>query len=135
MGIEPTSQAWEARILPLNYTRFCLKLGHLPEEAVPFFDLGPGQARDAVEAEAFHVVGREHAAVDHGAAERLLAEAAGRTGQIADETSGERIPRPGGIEHALKKVRRRQEHRVFREASDAVLPFLDDDERGPFRKD
>jgi hypothetical protein len=21
MGIEPTSQAWEARILPLNYTR------------------------------------------------------------------------------------------------------------------
>ncbi len=21
MGIEPTSQAWEARVLPLNYTR------------------------------------------------------------------------------------------------------------------
>ena len=24
MGIEPTSQAWEARILPMNYTRKCL---------------------------------------------------------------------------------------------------------------
>ena len=23
MGIEPTSQAWEARILPMNYTRGC----------------------------------------------------------------------------------------------------------------
>ena len=22
-GIEPSSQAWEARILPLNHTRFC----------------------------------------------------------------------------------------------------------------
>ena len=25
MGIEPTSQAWEARILPMNYTRISLR--------------------------------------------------------------------------------------------------------------
>ncbi len=25
-GIEPSSQAWEARILPLNHTRACLTL-------------------------------------------------------------------------------------------------------------
>ena len=25
MGIEPTSQAWEARILPMNYARLLLK--------------------------------------------------------------------------------------------------------------
>ena len=26
MGIEPTSQAWEARILPMNYTRKFLSI-------------------------------------------------------------------------------------------------------------
>ena len=26
MGIEPTSKAWEAFILPLNYTRMCRRL-------------------------------------------------------------------------------------------------------------
>jgi hypothetical protein len=37
MGIEPTQSAWEADILPLNYTRMCCDAGLLPPLAViPF---------------------------------------------------------------------------------------------------
>ena len=38
MGIEPTSKAWEAFILPLNYTR--LKLSDLFELLVSFLNIG-----------------------------------------------------------------------------------------------
>ena len=35
MGIEPTTKAWEALVLPLNYTRIGDSAGHLGKLALP----------------------------------------------------------------------------------------------------
>jgi hypothetical protein len=36
MGIEPTLSAWEAEVLPLNYTRPVPKNEHIPKVYIPF---------------------------------------------------------------------------------------------------
>ena len=42
MGIEPTPLAWEAKVLPLNYTRLGEKSGHCNQ---PFFKSQIGKAK------------------------------------------------------------------------------------------
>ena len=39
MGIEPTYEAWEASILPLNYTRKSLEARQFPEMFIALFDV------------------------------------------------------------------------------------------------
>lgn len=47
MGIEPTSQAWEAGILPMNYTRISLRYYSTTgkEMQEEFFDVFPGAGK------------------------------------------------------------------------------------------
>lgn len=77
MGIEPTSKAWEAFILPLNYTRlwfssaiFRSLKSRLPlKMSVTAFYLSPLEADKTIQAEALNIIRSQDTSVYDRAAD------------------------------------------------------------------
>src|SRR5674476_453105 len=78
---------------------------------------------EAVYGEALDGKGAHRASAHHCPAHRTLAQVS-RSREVAEEAAGERVPGARGIEHALERIRRREEHALRVEHERAMLALL-----------
>ena len=110
MGIEPTSRAWEAHVLPLYDTRWNwgivaegwvggngLPSGEFGELADAAGDFGFGGGGGFLEAEAFAAKAGGGGAVDEGGTE-VFFHAAFYAGEVAHEAADEAVAGAGGVD-------------------------------------
>src|SRR6266516_6542903 len=147
-GIEPSSQAWEAHVLPLNHTRFecpgcssdflvaqltCLnaasrrsKPHHFLELPDPLLDGRTRHSGRARQPKTLTAKGSHHAAINHAPLEvRLNRAFAAR--QITNETADKRVARASRVNHLAQGKRRRHEQAAGRGEYRAMLALFHDD--------
>src|ERR1017187_1942217 len=110
-------------------TRSALKRGVVFELLIAGLDFFTGQGAEAVHPELLAAEAAHDGTVDYGAAQiGKIDLAVGRAdavaGQIADETAGEAIARPGGVEDVFQQIARDHEMLALAEQNRAILTAL-----------
>ena len=100
MGIEPTQRTWEARILPLNYTRLLIPR-QLPVTVVALLDITIRYFAQPVETEIFNSIRSHNSAVDD-AFSNFGITGSPAFSQITHQTAGEAVAGPCRIIYGLK---------------------------------
>ncbi len=107
MGIEPTSSAWEAEVLPLNHTRvwqwiIALRIGCFQDDFSRVFD---GGERSPLRFAAMKIIvnGEERQVADGYTAAQLVEDLGLAGRRLAMEVNLDIVPRSAYPEHAFKE--------------------------------